>query len=150
MLRTNDPKRRAQYALLKYALLITRRRGLIIPLPLSLLSPADTLSLVRAQVGNLGHALLFFYAVVFVNLAQFMGGIVIANREDDTAGSVNSSVPAWSFAAVIQPTLTFLVYLHSYGNLNLAIERDVDQDVSRPSAFVHTVLVANTRCRSWR
>ena len=104
----------------------------------------------HAQVGNLGHALLFFYAVTFVHIAQFMGGIVIANREDDTARSVNSSVPAWSFAAVIQPTLTFLEYLHSYGNLNLAIERDVDQDVSRPRAFVPTVFVANTRCRSWR
>jgi len=79
-------------------------------------------------IGNLSHQTLVFYSLLLVNLVQMMSAIYIANLDTDE-GETITEVPAWSFAAVIQPTVTLLTHIFAYGNLNLAIERDLDQDI---------------------
>jgi hypothetical protein len=82
------------------------------------------------QVGNASHKLLVNYAVLVVNMLQLVGGIFLANMTvDEDTDAAGTLVPAWSFAAVVQPLLSLLVFLHSFGILNLAIERDIDQDI---------------------
>ncbi|GMI32478.1 hypothetical protein TeGR_g15160 [Tetraparma gracilis] len=87
------------------------------------------------QVGNASHKILASYGIIVINLLQLVGGVFLANfsseAEEADADSVGGTVlvPAWTFGAVFQPLLSFLIFLHAYGNLNLAIERDVDQDI---------------------
>jgi len=79
-------------------------------------------------VGNLTHKTLVFYSITVVNVIQMISGIYIANIADAEGGLV-SEVPTWSFAVVLQPVVTVIVFLFGFGNLNLAIERDIDQDI---------------------
>ena len=79
------------------------------------------------HVGNCAHGIIYFYLpIIALNVMQFVGGIFESNFSDT---SNVACVPAWTFANVFQPLLTMLIYVHGYGGLNLAIERDVDQDV---------------------
>ena len=83
------------------------------------------------HIGNAAHAMQLAYApTITSSIVLLVGGIMTA-AGDNKDGNVE--VPVWAFAATIQPLVTMLAYVSAYGNLNLAIERDVDQDVSRPS-----------------
>ena len=83
------------------------------------------------HVGNATHSMLLWHVPsIILGAVMLVGGIMTA-AGDRADGNVE--VPIWAFAAVLQPLVTMLAYLSAYGNLNLAIERDVDQDVSRPS-----------------
>ena len=90
----------------------------------------------------MAHALFaFFVPVILVNTVQLIGGvfIVINSEKEGVNGGVdddgyevvleNKCVPIWVFAAVFQPLISIAMYIIAYGNLNLAIERDVDQDI---------------------
>jgi len=57
-----------------------------------------------------------------------IGGVFIANFSVEGEAKC---VPAWVFAGVFQPVLSFIVFVHGYGKLNMAIERDVDQDIGK-------------------
>ena len=67
--------------------------------------------------------------ILFIHTIQLVGGIFFAffAAEDEEGNAM--SIPAWTFAAFLQPLISMLFYVHSYGLLNLAIERDVDQDI---------------------
>jgi len=94
-------------------------------------------------VGNLGHGMIGFYLPVMgLHVIQLLAGIFSASF-----GSGGGCVPGWIFAAVFQPLTTLIVWLHAYGSLNLAIERDVDQVSTEP--LVHTVCGPLTQaCRT--
>jgi len=71
----------------------------------------------------------FFIPVVITNVLQMITGFFVANFDDQEEGLTKVCVPGWVFAAVFQPVLTLLIYVNGFGNLNLAIERDVDQEI---------------------
>ena len=56
---------------------------------------------------------------------QLVTGLFVASGGD----SSTDCVPAWTFAAFFSPCITMLIVVHVYGQLNLAIERDIDQDI---------------------
>jgi len=77
------------------------------------------------QCGNLTHTILkSMVPATTVALVQFAGGIFIAAGDEE-----GGKVPAWAFFATFQPLLSALIYTYNYGLLNLAIERDIDQDI---------------------
>jgi len=88
------------------------------------------------MIGNLAHPLLFIYVPVFcVNVVLLAGGIMEASFSGNKEGE--GCVPSWTFVGVFQPCVTLITWIWAFGNLNLAIERDVDQDVSeRGASFV--------------
>ena len=79
----------------------------------------------------------FFLPITFVNVIQLVGGVWVANFQKE--GEVEKEVweedeggvcvPAWIFFSVFGPIVTLLVVIHGFGKLNLAIERDIDQDI---------------------
>jgi hypothetical protein len=76
-------------------------------------------------VGNRAHSLFFFVLpILFCNCVQFLGAVMEASFGKSTV-----CVPAWVFFALFQPLVTLICFLHNYGLLNLAIERDIDQDI---------------------
>jgi len=78
------------------------------------------------MIGNLCHPLLYTYAPIsIIYIIQLIAGVFLATA----GGSNDTCVPAWAFAGVFQPLVTIMIYIHCFGKLNLAIERDVDQDV---------------------
>ena len=65
--------------------------------------------------------------VTMINVVQLVLAIVRASflqKGEDAA-----CVPAWCFASAVQPIISILVIVHQFGLLNLAIERDIDQDI---------------------
>ena len=66
--------------------------------------------------------------LTFINTIQLVGSIMKASfgQGSDNAGSC---VPAWCFALAIQPIISMIVFIHNFGLLNIAIERDIDQDI---------------------
>jgi hypothetical protein len=70
------------------------------------------------QVGNASHKILASYGIIVINLLQLVGGVFLANfsseAEEADADSVGGTVlvPAWTFGAVFQPLLSFLIFLH--------------------------------------
>jgi hypothetical protein len=64
-----------------------------------------------------------FIPILAAYSVQLVGGIF--------APSINSEscVPLWVFFAVFQPVVSLIVMIHGYAKLNLAFERDVDQDI---------------------
>ena len=58
-------------------------------------------------------------------MGQLLGAIMQASFAKD----VNQCVPGWCFAAVFQPIITVIIFIHNFGGVNLAIERDIDQDI---------------------
>jgi len=72
-----------------------------------------------------------------------VGGILTA--AGDSADD-NVEVPIWAFAVVLLSLIMMLAYVSAYGNLTLAIERDVDQDVSRPSELCGCPLCPRRVC----
>ena len=82
------------------------------------------------RTGNNVHQIFsFFIPVVITNVLQIITGVFVANFDDQEEGLTKVCVPGWVFAAVFQPVLTLLIYVNGFGNLNLAIERDVDQEI---------------------
>ena len=78
-------------------------------------------------VGNLSHPLINFYLPVFmINGLCLLTGIMEATFN---GGGGTGCVPAWMFCGVVQPLVTFIVWIHAFGNLNLGVERDLDQDI---------------------
>ena len=61
---------------------------------------------------------------LLVSFVQMVTGLFVAS----TGGS-DACIPTWTFAAFFSPAITLLVIIHGFGELNLAIERDVDQDI---------------------
>jgi len=93
------------------------------------------------HIGNATHAMLLGYApTIIISTVLLVGGILTA-AGDSADGNVE--VPVWSFAAVIQPMTSMLAYISAFGNMNLAIERDVDQDVSCPSELCERPLCSH-------
>jgi len=85
------------------------------------------------QCGNTAHGLLMPYApTTFVNIIQLIGGIFQATMSGQEEEKI--CVPGWVFAGAFQPVLTTMVFIHGYGSLNLAIERDIDQDIVESKA----------------
>jgi len=87
------------------------------------------------HVGNASHGIFMMYVpIVLIHAVQLLAGVLIAVGEgggevEEDGGEGVGCVPAWVFAALGQPVLSTMVYIWGYGNLNLAIERDVDQDI---------------------
>lgn len=55
----------------------------------------------------------------------------MADEEEEAADEDRKTcVPLWALAAVVFLTINFMIAVVGYGNLNTAIERDVDQDVA--------------------
>jgi hypothetical protein len=95
--------------------------------------------------GNLAHKHLTLYFIfIAVDVLLMVGGIFNASMmgagggedgseeevaEEGAGGDVGTCVPWWVFANGVQPIVNILVFVHMYGLLNLAIERDVDQDI---------------------
>ena len=51
-------------------------------------------------------------------------------REDEEVGlDVAKCIPYWVFFALFQPLISIMFWVHGFARLNLAIERDVDQDI---------------------
>ena len=64
-----------------------------------------------------------FVPILVAYSVQLVGGVF--------APTINAEncVPMWVFFAVFQPVVSLIVMIHGYAKLNLAIERDVDQDI---------------------
>ena len=79
-------------------------------------------------IGNKSHKFLFIFmpALLLMGL-QFVGGIF--SPQFKVKGS--DCVPTWVFFAFFAPLVSLLVIVHAFAKLNVAFERDVDQDVSR-------------------
>jgi len=75
-------------------------------------------------VGNKAHPLFMMMIPVFLVYVIMLAGAIMKATFDD-----NACVPTWCFASFFQPLTTFIIWLSAYGNLNLAIERDIDQDI---------------------
>jgi len=67
------------------------------------------------------------YLIAELNLYSSCTVLTLALFHYSHQRSRRSQVPVWGFAALFQPLITMLAYIAGYGNLNLAIERDVDQ-----------------------
>ena len=88
------------------------------------------------MVGNRCHVFYFFVIPVLLTyIFQMVGGVFITafgqQAEDgyeEDEGSADC-VAAWVFFFMIQPLISLLVWTHGFATLNLAIERDVDQDI---------------------
>jgi len=82
-------------------------------------------------IGNASHKFFFMFAPVgFLYTLQLIGGLfksVSAGEVDDEEGEVVRCVETWVFFALFQPLISFVVFIHGFAKLNLAIERDVDQ-----------------------
>ena len=79
------------------------------------------------MTGNLASGSIKLVALItFINTIQLMGAVLQASF--GTAGD-DSCVPAWTFAAVFQPIISIVIFIHHFGLQNLAIERDIDQDI---------------------
>ena len=75
------------------------------------------------QVGNTTHTIILgMLPGMLLCLVQFIGGVFVASAGE-------TKVPVWAFFAGLQPLLSALIYTYNYGLLNLAIERDIDQDI---------------------
>ena len=122
-------------------------------------------------VGNIGHKYFwFFIPIIAVSALQVVGGIYLSyqansNRDkvevhmtvqddysDDTGERVYY-VPVWVFAHALQPTVSVLFFIYNYALLNLAIERDIRQDLVELSVrltyteeMLHLWLVEQLRC----
>jgi hypothetical protein len=90
------------------------------------------------SLGKIGNKyFFFFFPVIVMSVMQVVGGIYLANMVEDDLEAMNDDeeattihyVPVWVFAHALQPSLSVLVFIHQYGLLNLAIERDLDQDL---------------------
>ena len=68
--------------------------------------------------------------VTFIATIQLVGSIMTASfsQGSDSTGT-GSCVPAWCFASVLQPIISLIVCVHQFAILNIAIERDIDQDI---------------------
>ena len=78
------------------------------------------------MIGNLCHGALYIVlGGAIINGIQLMGAVMQASF----SGASASCVPSWSFASVFQPLITLITIVHSFGGSNLAIERDIDQDI---------------------
>jgi len=95
------------------------------------------------MIGNLAHPMLFIYLpVLVVNAVLLTGSVIEASFSGNMEGE--GCVPSWIFVAVLQPCVTLIIWIWAFGNLNLAIERDIDQDVSeRGASFVSQSLPSN-------
>ncbi len=66
----------------------------------------------------------------FFNTIILVGSIMKASfGQHKSASSAGSCVPAWCFAIALQPIISMIVFIHNFGLLNIAIERDIDQDI---------------------
>jgi hypothetical protein len=75
--------------------------------------------------GNISSGAINLVALcTIVNMVQLVLAIMSASFGDGT-----ECVPAWTFAGAFQPIISLLFFVHNFGLLNLAIERDIDQDV---------------------
>ncbi len=90
------------------------------------------------MIGNLCHPLFLNLGIVAaINGIQLVGAVMQASLAGGTHANLqtgidtpeNICVPAWCFAAVFQPIISMITWLHYFGVINLAIERDVDQDI---------------------
>ncbi len=91
------------------------------------------------MIGNKGHSyFVFLLPALSVYTIQLVAGIFMASlavpsddTTDDYDDNENTSgfVPTWCFFAVSSPIITTLIWIFNYGRLNMAIERDVDQDI---------------------
>jgi len=94
--------------------------------------------------GNLSHK--FFAQVgplMLTTVIQFVGGVfeaadmngrdkvvcVWGGEEEGEDGGGDRCVPSWLFFTSFQAVISVVVWIHGFACLNLAIERDVDQDI---------------------
>jgi len=78
--------------------------------------------------GNRCHGMLYFFApFILLYSAQMVLGIMQANFSSKENGDI--CVPYWVFFSTFQPVISMLLFVHGFGHLNLAIERDCDQDI---------------------
>jgi len=73
--------------------------------------------------GNKGH-FIFYMMIPFISIygLQMVGGVFARTNE-------SACIPTWTFFAIFQPMISLAMTVHGYSKLNLAIERDVDQDI---------------------
>jgi len=66
------------------------------------------------------------------SLLQLIGGVfksVQVDEIDDEEGEVVRCVETWVFFALFQPLISLVFFVHGFAKLNLAIEREIDQDI---------------------
>jgi hypothetical protein len=91
------------------------------------------------MIGNTASGLfMLMIPIILINTIQFVSGVFATSMggsqihtDYETGLEVEASVcvPAWTFVACLCPMISVLVFIWEFGNLNLAIERDVDQDI---------------------
>ena len=72
-----------------------------------------------------------------INGMQMMGSVFARKNE-------SACIETWTFFAIFQPMISLLMTVHGYSKLNLALERDVDQDLGKQKAPTHTHLWPST------
>ena len=79
--------------------------------------------------GHLGNGSIKLIGIItIINTVQLVGSIMKASFGQGSA-SASTCVPAWCFAHAIQPIVSMIMFVHHFGLLNIAIERDIDQDI---------------------
>ena len=93
------------------------------------------------MTGNRCHAMYFFVLpVVVLNALMVVCAVTVASF------GTGGCVPTWCFFSVFQPVITVITWVHFSGVVNVAIERDIDQDVVEMNI---RLTFSNTHVPNW-
>ena len=74
---------------------------------------------------NRANKFYFIYApTCFLHFFLLMAGVIASQKSES-----HECIPFWIFMGTIQPELSLIIFTHYYAKLNLAIERDLEQDI---------------------
>ena len=95
------------------------------------------------MTGNRCHAM--YYAIIpisLLNILLLLSAVCVASL--GTSGT--SCIPTWCFFTVFQPIITMIIWVNFSGIINVAIERDIDQDVVEMNI---RLTFSNTHVPNW-